>query len=139
SVLVAAGLAACATRNPLEPAEDAERVPGLDDAAQARTMGARIVAQVDNWDGSKTILDDVTPVWVEIINDTGRRLAVDYDDFRLIAPDGTQYAALRFSEMRGSASVPAAYLTVGQEFEDYQGVYDPFMPGTDYGWGYYPG
>lgn len=138
-VLAVAGLAACATRNPLEPAKAAERVPGMDDAAQVRTMGARVVVQVDNWDGSDTILDDVTPVWVEVINDTGRPLVVDYDNFSLVAPDGTHYAALAPIETQGSASVPAAYLTADAGYGAPYGVYDPFMLGTDYGWGYYPG
>lgn len=136
AALFAAALAvtACKRRNPLEPAEAAEVVPGIDDGAETREAGVRLVARTQAWTGSPDILDDVTPVWVEITNTTEDPLAVRYGDFRLVAVDGTEYVALPPFATDGSAKLPVPYANGG-----YPGFWGaPYYAPRPYTTGPYP-
>lgn len=145
AMLLVAALAvtACTRRNPLEPGSAAMIVPGTEDAAEDRVEGVRVVTRTQAWQGTPDILDDVTPVWVEITNDGDNPIAVRYSDFQLVAVDGTEYAALPPFATPGSASIPVPYYGAGA-YPGYWGVpyYAPqpvgAYPYDSYAYGYVP-
>ncbi len=135
-VVVAGG---CANRNPLEPAPGATSYRGLDDAAQTRTPSVSLVAQADAWPSDDRILDDVTPLWVEVVNHHDRPITVRYEQFKLYPPDGVPYVARAPEETRGEAEVPIAGFAYGgypRGYPYYDYAWDPWW-GDYYGWGYY--
>lgn len=130
-VCAALACAACSNGDRLVPlVREPSDVPA--GASVTRSAGVRMVAAPNAWDGPESILDDVMPVWIQVTNETGRTLAVSHHDFRLVAPDGSVYAAMHPGAFEGRTEVPLATLARGPD-----GTLE--LPGVQYAWGYYPG
>jgi hypothetical protein len=57
--------------------------------------------------GLPSIRDELTPLWVEIVNNSDRPMRVCYSEFALVSEDGDRYRALPPFELRGTAWAPA--------------------------------
>jgi len=112
SLVLGLGLLTGCARGPLEakiPAQVEDRttareLPG--DIIVNEVAGVRVEASVADWGGDNDIFEHVTPVRVEIINDSGAELRVSYQDIELQAADGTTYAALPLYRIDGPATKP---------------------------------
>jgi len=111
-LLLALGLvlAGCATT--LEPAPQANRLPGRFEAATAEAAGVRVVAAAEAWRGfPQNLKDEVVPILVTVQNDSRRAISMRYAGFALEAPEGTRFAALppfHITE-RVTEPLPASY------------------------------
>lgn len=89
AILLAAALAAgCGGRKTtLQPAPDAPEV--------ARADGVQMTVAGGGWTGHPAELEGtLTPLRVDIVNNSGRPLRVRFDEIKLISPAGREYAAL---------------------------------------------
>lgn len=132
AILMVLATMGCATG--LEPAPAADRVAGLEDAAQATVQGVRVVAQAAPWPGPVDIDREVTPLKVRVDNIGPTPLRVRYNEFALVAPDGTSFAALPLARIEGEVAVRTR--TYGAPGFYHRGFavapyYAPFYPGID--------
>lgn len=132
ALLMVLAVMGCATG--LEPAPAADRVAGLEDAAQATVQGVRVVARAAPWPGPVAIDREVTPLKVRIDNIGPTPLRVRYNEFALVAPDGTSFAALPLARIEGEVAVRTR--TYGAPGFYHRGFavapyYAPFYPGID--------
>lgn len=112
SFVLGLGLLGGCARGPLEAeipeqVEDrttARELPG--DIIVNEVAGVRVEAGVDDWGGDRDLFDHVTPVRIEIINDSGDELRISYEDIELQAADGTTYAALPLYHIGGTVTKP---------------------------------
>ena len=114
ALLTVAGLAmtGCTTGTQLRPAADANRVPGLDTAASDEMQNVSIVVDSQAWSGDPDVTTHVSPLRVDIQNDSDQPLRIRYNDFALVNElNGTRYAALPPYQIEGSVSerVTAVY------------------------------
>lgn len=73
-----------------------------------------IVVQSESWEGDPEIEAHVTPLRVEIENDSNMPLRIRYSDFALVnEADGARFAALPPYEVEGSVSEPVAVRAIG--------------------------
>lgn len=152
SLLVAGFCVSCAPQNMLEPAKNANHVAGKKDAIRAQDHGIQLTAMADAWDGRKDVLNQVTPLRVVIRNNGSEPVQVRYKNFRLVAKDGTRFAALPPTQIEGTVEARASnvaprWAATGYELAPYyQGVYGAYTPITagpfaydyDYYDAYYP-
>lgn len=106
SLGVLIGLLALGCATELEPAPQAQTVPGLEDAARRSVEHVSLIAKASAWPGPIAISDQVTPLQVRIQNDSERALLVRYVQFSLVDRSGRQYAALPPLEIEGSVKEP---------------------------------
>lgn len=106
------GLLAACSNSPLE-AEIPDEVEGESSAREGlgesivdEVAGVRVRASVDEWEGNEDVFDHVTPVRLEIHNDSGAKLRISFRDFALQADDGTSYPALPLYRIGGSVTEP---------------------------------
>jgi hypothetical protein len=131
SLLLAATLAGCGSVTALEPAPDAHLVRGTADAAIDRAGGLIVIAEADAWAATPRDLErQVVPLRVTIRNDGREAVTVGYGSFALEAPDGTSYAAIRPSEIGGTALAMRPAYTHPTEgvLPTYFRPYYPFAP-----------
>ncbi len=84
-------LAGC-TSTRLAPAPEARQVSP--EAAVDTVKGVKVTVAADTWSGPLEILPYVTPIEVTIHNGGSQPLAIRYEEFSLVGPDGTRYHAL---------------------------------------------
>lgn len=90
-VTAALALAGCAGPQRFIPAVEVERASGDPSAAVVNRSGVTVVADADEWDAYPPDLQRVmTPVYVRIMNDGDREVAVRYQDFRLVTDRGRE-------------------------------------------------
>lgn len=93
ALLLVGGLAACSPTAYLEPAPTAATLPKRSDADVATVAGVRVVAIGDAWSGVPPSLSGViTPVKVDIRNDSDHPVDIRYEDFKLTAAGFTSVA-----------------------------------------------
>lgn len=79
----ALALSGCWTnRADLDPAPQA--MLAGDDLATASADGVTLLVHPDAWDGDDEVLDQVTPLWLGLRNDSARPIAVRYAGVRLV-------------------------------------------------------
>lgn len=96
-LLATAGLlAGCADRVSLMPAPSATTVPtsGEATAAVETVSGVRVKVISREWPGEANISEAVTPLKVEINNNSDKPVLIRYSEIRLVTPTGQAYAAL---------------------------------------------
>ncbi len=95
AMVALAGAVGCRSQAVDLTPQDVERTgPGGAEIAVAHASGVRIEAASDAWPGSVLVPNRATPLKVSVDNHSGRRLAVRYEEFALVGPDGTRWAAL---------------------------------------------
>ena len=84
---------ACAAKHVvLVPATNAILAP-QPNSAQGASQGVSVQLRANAWDDDPRTLDkDLAPVEITIQNDSGRPLAIRYEDFALIAADDRRYS-----------------------------------------------
>jgi hypothetical protein len=105
--LTMAGAVGCAHRAVLRPAPQANAVAGLARAAVSTIDGVRVTAQADAWPGDPDITRYVTPIKLRVRNGGKVPLLLRYQDFAVVAEDGTRHAALPPYELTGAVERPA--------------------------------
>lgn len=88
----------------LEPARAAHQAPGLERAAMARQSGVQVTAQATPWPGEDRIERKVTPLRIVVQNEASTPIAIRYQDFRILAPDGTEYRVIPPRKTRGTVA-----------------------------------
>ncbi len=152
-LITAAGLAlvlgACASNGELVPVPGANALPAPEVGALASAAGVQLEARTDAWSGRPLNLgQDFTPILVHVTNNSGRPLAIRYQDFVLTRPDNTKtWAAIPPFNIHKTVSIERplyrsdAFMLAPYLRPYYPGwrLYDGF-PGWDEGyWGtYYP-
>ncbi len=97
-------VAGCASRPQLVPAPGAETVSPGGTIARAAAAGVTVTVDPDAWRGGTAIARAVTPMHVRIENESGKKLAIRYRYFALLAEDGERFAALPPYEIRGTVA-----------------------------------
>ena len=88
-------LAGCQSSVDLQPIAQAQGVEGLEDTASARTQNVTLQVEADAWPGQSEVTQHVTPLRIEIENESDRPLKIRYEDFALVDErTGNRYAAL---------------------------------------------
>lgn len=133
------------------PAATAERLDDTPTAAVARTDGVAIVADGTRWEYFPADLEQVlTPMYVELRNETGHEIAVRLRDFRIVTDRGEVYQAMPVHAVPDEGPL-RTNADLGGPLEPYQRFtfaphYGPvYGPGVDYydgawseGWGVGP-
>jgi len=102
TVLLSLLLAGCAGQPYLQPADSARLVPGPRPAARATDSEVTVTATSAAWRWNPTNLDEyVTPMLVEIENNSDRTLRIRLSDFQLLGPNGVELAALPAYNIQG--------------------------------------
>jgi len=95
-------LGACTHQNVLLPAPGANLSP--DGGASGEAAGVHIDVKGDAWEGDPRNLGEfLTPVLVEISNESERSIQVRYSNFGLVGQSGFRYAALPPFQPMGTA------------------------------------
>jgi hypothetical protein len=99
-------MAACASAPVLQPGPGAQPAPsGPGDGAIGESAGVRVVARSDAWDGIPTNLEQrITPVLVEITNNSTTPLLIRYRSFELQRVGGRTEHALPPFEIEGEVT-----------------------------------
>jgi hypothetical protein len=85
---VAAVMAGCTTSYVVVPATGGR-------VAAASTRGISMAAYPETWDGHPTDLPDyLTPIWIDIVNQTSKTVRLRYEDFALTDQSGFRYSAI---------------------------------------------
>ncbi|HLV19304.1 MAG TPA: hypothetical protein VKZ49_00425 [Polyangiaceae bacterium] len=100
-------LGGCTKSHDLEPAANASEVEGLPDAAFTSVDGVQVVAQAGEWPEDQEVLDNSTPIYIEIINGSGMPLRIEYRHFSLASSTGATYAALPPFRVQGTPTQPS--------------------------------
>src|SRR5579864_4708747 len=87
------GTVGCAAKRVvLVPVTNANLAP-QPDSAQGSSQGVSVQLRANAWDDDPKTLDkDLVPMEITIQNDSGRPLAIRYEDFALIAADNRRYS-----------------------------------------------
>jgi hypothetical protein len=73
--------------------------------AAASTAGISMAAYPETWQGHPSDLPGyLTPIWIDIVNQTSKTVRLRYEDFALTDPSGFRYAAI--SPYSGQPQVP---------------------------------
>src|SRR5258708_3972524 len=73
----------------LRPAPEAQHLPGDEKTAVVKVLGVEVVATSDYWRGNPANLKEfLTPIKVEIKNNSGRALELRYKNFTLESSSG---------------------------------------------------
>ena len=100
-LVAAAGCASTPTLAPGAETKLADGGPG----AVATDAGVRVVATVDDWRWNPTDLSDfVTPVRLDVENNSDRPVRIRFKDIRLVGAAGVRLAALPPYRVRGEAT-----------------------------------
>lgn len=92
---VLGALTACAAPQRFVPASQMERASGDPSAAVVNRSGLTVVADADEWDAYPVSLPAImTPVYVRIMNDSDREIAIRYKDFHLVTDTGRRLLPL---------------------------------------------
>jgi len=83
-------------------------VEDLGKTLRTTVAGVEVHGTVDTWSGDPGVYDHVTPLHLTFHNDSGHRLRVNYEDVRIVDPDGDSYHVLPFYRMEGSVEKPVA-------------------------------
>jgi len=92
----------CGCAKHLKPAPQADRVVGVENAAEATVQGVYMLAAVTDWPGRWRIEEEVTPFRVVIENNSGKPLCLRYSDFTLVTAQGERFAALPLNAIEGT-------------------------------------
>jgi hypothetical protein len=79
----------CATQQRLEPASGV-----LDEQPVAAENGVELRVLADAWEGRRDVERYATPVFVSITNNSGERIRLDPNQFRLVAKDRVSFDAV---------------------------------------------
>lgn len=106
ALLAAAALvSSCKTQTQLTPAASAQSVSALQQAASVEMQGVSIVVESEAWPFDRGIEDHVSPLRIEIQNNSDKPLRVRYSDFALVnGNDGKRFAALPPYSVDGNIS-----------------------------------
>jgi hypothetical protein len=98
------GTVGCAAKRVvLVPAPNASLAP-QPNSAQGSSQGVSVQLRANAWDDDpKTLDQDLVPVEITIQNDSGRPLAIRYEDFALIAADNRRYSDIPPTEIVGDS------------------------------------
>lgn len=129
----------CATDVVLRPASEATRAPGTGFGATATQSKVRIHVAAEAWNARPyTLSDKVTPLLVEIVNDSDQPLRLRYEEFKLEPASGPPLAALPPYEIHGSVvkAVPTPeYRTSRFSIAPYLAPFYPrYRAGVPYTW-----
>jgi hypothetical protein len=131
-VMAAAVLVAAACAGPeLRPA--AEATPALlrGEAAVAGGAGVQVAASTRAWEGRPVTLEtELTPVLVDILNQSRRPLRIGYEGFQFISQAETSYAALPPYRIQAEVTRPVSAGRPYYPYTDFSGA--PYLRG------YYP-
>ena len=95
SAVVVLGLTLCGCAITLEPAPQANRLPGRFKAASGEVGGVRVVATAEAWRGfPQNLSDELVPLLVTIENNSPRAISVALRSFTLETASGAQLEAL---------------------------------------------
>jgi hypothetical protein len=87
----------------LIPATNAILAP-QPNSAQGASQGVSVQLRANAWDDDPKTLDkDLVPIEITIQNDSGRPLAIRYEDFALIAPDDRRYSDIPPYQIAGDS------------------------------------
>lgn len=137
-ISIAGLLGACANTASLKPAPWATTQPTSESTTAAVDMvsGVHVSVIPRDWPGSARISEEVTPLKVRIQNTSNDRVMVRYSEIRLVAPDGSTYAALPPYSIEGTVSDPQVTRggrPVGRRFPGtgfaVSPMYSPLYPG----------
>lgn len=101
SIVALSSSTACSRAVELEPANPAQHVGGLEEAAQEEHNGVQVTALTDAWQGREQIRHEVTPLRLIIENEGDKPVALQFRNFSLVASDGKKYAALPPMKIEG--------------------------------------
>ena len=133
SLAITAGFAlgACAPQADLEPAPQANPVAGRGEGAAATEAGVRVVARTDAWSATPENLGtQVTPILVEVENNSDVPLRLRYDAFQLMGSQRT-FAAIPPFLVGGEVTQPVTtpyYTGTGFTVAEYLSPYYPGVP-----------
>ena len=100
--LISLLVAGCATQPTLRPAPNANLVADRPMGARASAQDVEVVARAGAWRWRPGQLDEfVTPMLVEIENNSDRTLRIRLSDFQLMGPNGVELAALPTYDITG--------------------------------------
>lgn len=91
---------------PAEVEEETAAKEKFGDIIVNEVAGVKVTASVDEWEGDREVFEHVTPVRLDIENNSDMQLRVSYEDIELQAADGTTYQALPLYRIDGSATKP---------------------------------
>ena len=94
TVIALLNVVGCARPVTLRPAPGATDAEWMAQAAVSQVEDVKIIAQGDAWNGDPDIVQYTTPVRVVIENGSTQPVRLRYQEFALIAADGTRYGAL---------------------------------------------
>jgi len=104
--VTALGLA-CASSPRLVPGADLPRLPGPGTGAALRDAGVRVEARTNAWRWQpEGLSEELTPVLLEIANESEHPLRVRYKELSIRTPAGGQLAALPPLGIEGSVAAP---------------------------------
>lgn len=144
-LLVPATFACAANEANLAPAPGAQPAPGPGQGAVAMEAGVRMEARVDAWDARPANLEDaVTPVLVEITNNSSSPMLVRYNAFQLVGPQDQTFSAIPPFDLEAEVTQPVttpAFTYTGFGVAPYLSPYypgvDPFVGDFAFDAGYY--
>lgn len=101
-------LVACQSSPSLEPTAETPNAEMGPDAAKATAEGITLWVEGSAWPGDSQVKEEVTPLKVQIQNQSDRPLRLRYEDFVLVSAKGDEFAALPPFEIEGSIQEPRA-------------------------------
>jgi hypothetical protein len=101
-------IAACQPRPTLEPTAEALSAEMGRDAAKATGHGVTLRVEGSAWPGDSQVKEEVTPLKIQIQNDSAHPLRLRYETFVLVSEKGQHFAALPPFEIEGSIQEPRA-------------------------------
>ena len=123
ATIIAFGLFGCGSTSRLEPAKsEAKENTPFEQSALSKVGGVEVKTVAGEWPGSEEIREDVTPLKVTIENNSSKKIKIQYEEFALIGPTGTVFAALPPYEVEGTVEKPVVT-------RDYEPIPEPI-------WGY---
>jgi hypothetical protein len=119
-VIAAAALVAAACAGPeLRPSTEATPAQLRAEAAVAEDAGVQVAASTRAWEGRPVTLEtELTPVLVDILNQSSRPLRIGYEGFHFISEAETSYAALPPYRIEAEVARPVA---AGRPYYPYAG------------------
>ncbi len=104
-------LAACAHKGQMTPEPGAQASQGSGQAAADESGGVRVVAEAQRWRGDPATLSQyVFPVWMKIVNHSGKALWLGYSALRMEDPHDSQvrFMAVPPAKVTGKAEIPVS-------------------------------
>jgi hypothetical protein len=132
--LVVAGLTACQPQTELEPVAEPD-VTGTETTVVKEMAGVRLEVDSDAWEGDPEVAELVTPIRVEIVNESERPLWIRFQNFALLGAYD-RYSVLpvfAFDDENGEAVLVEGYVPVPVadfSYEEYYvtDLYNPAYP-----------